>query len=339
MGAGIKKMLLRVCDRLALFPLFNIFTQNRAAVFMIHHFGEAGRQDYRSLGADTLEQCLRYVVDHGYRALPLSDFVDSLLQRRNLYKSVVFTVDDGYNDFLQHGFPVFSKYKVPVAVFITTDFIEGKFSFWWDNVRRIVYETKLSKIEIRIGNKVIAGNSGTESEKEKILHRIIEHIKYLPRDKIPGILSDLGRTCGIGEVQIDNDALTWAQIHELADQGVEFYPHTCTHPILSQCPDSAIQEEIFEPKKIISSYLQKPADVFCYPNGRYGDFDGRVIGALKKAGYIAAFTSEEGFDRSNGLLDMYQLHRYALFNDTLRFKQIVSGFESLKTHVRRCIKN
>lgn len=338
MGVRLKKKLLSICDRFSLFPLFNLFTRNRAAVFMLHHFGAAGIEDYRSLRADTLERCLRYIVDHGYHALPLSEFVNGLLQRRNLYKSVVFTVDDGYRDFLQHGYPVFAKYRIPVAVFITTGFVDGKFSFWWDNVRRILDQTPLPRIEIKIGDKVISGNSGTVPDKEAILHRIIEQMKYLPASEIPGVLSDLGRSCGIESYQTDNDALSWPQIKDLAGQGVEFYPHTSTHPILSQCPEPVIRKEISEPKETISACLKKPADIFCYPNGRYGDFDHRVIKALRASGYLAAFSSEEGFDRSDGSPDMFKLHRYALFNDVLRFKQIVSGLEAFKTDMARCVK-
>jgi len=300
---------------------------------MLHHFCESGVPDHRSLPADTLEKLLKYLVLNGYKALSLSEFVNALLEKQCLYKSVVFTVDDGYRDFLQYGFPVFLKYKIPVAVFITTHFIDGKFNFWWDTIREIVYQTELSKIEVRIGNKVIAGNSGTELEKEDILHRIIEHSKSLSRNQIDTVISDLSMVCGVSSIQRRQYALSWEEIIELESQGVEFYPHTCTHPILSQLSDSQVEKEIIESKETISACLKKPSNIFCYPNGRYGDFDPRAIETLRKSGYIAAFTSEEGFEFTTGTPDMYQLPRYALSDDVTRFKQIISGLEALKARI------
>lgn len=334
MRAGVKDILLKSFNKIEAFSLFHRFTRDRAAVFMLHHFCGPGEKDYRSLSADTLEYCLRYIVRHGYKTLPLSEFVSALDRKQSLHKTVVFTVDDGYRDFLQYGFPVFSRYGIPVAVFITTGFIDGTFSFWWDDIRQMVYQTEQTRIEVTVGGRHIRGDSATDQDKEALLHQIVEQTKKLPREEIGGVISDFARITGCGGIKERQDALSWTEINALAAEGVEFYPHTCTHPILSRCSDAQVRTEIFDSKETISTKLNAPANIFCYPNGRREDFDHRTINALISAGYIAAFTSEEGFDIAGGAPDMYQLHRYALSNDVTRFKQVISGLEALKTAVR-----
>ena len=202
-------------------------------------------------------------------------------------------------------------------------------------MREIVHQTELSEIEIGIGDKTISGSSATELEKEAMLHRIIEQSKHLPETQIYKAISDLGRLCGTSEFQTKQEALSWNDIMTLAAEGVEFYPHTCAHPILSHCSDAQVRKEIVESRETISNHLQRPANIFCYPNGRYDDFDSRTIEELKKAGYLAAFTSEEGFDASDGTPDMHRLHRFALSSDLIRFKKIISGLEAM---IDRCRK-
>jgi peptidoglycan/xylan/chitin deacetylase (PgdA/CDA1 family) len=329
----MKKQLLKLCEQLNLFPLFNVFTRNRAAVFVMHHFCESGARDLRSLPADILEECLNYVISNGYRAISLSEYVSSLISREKLHKAVVFTVDDGYSDFLHFGFPVFSKYNVPVAVFITTHFVDGKTRFWWDNIREIVEQCKFSEIELELGGTTTSYKLWTNIEKEQSIHSIIEKFKTVSTEEIPYLTNKLISACGINEFEGKHNALSWDEVMGLQKKGVEFHPHTSKHPILIHCSDEEIENEVCEPKETICSRLQGPADIFCYPNGRLCDFDERTVEALKRAGYVAAFTAEEGFNGPRS--DMFRLCRYGFPQDVLAFKGIVSGLESLKYLIRR----
>jgi peptidoglycan/xylan/chitin deacetylase (PgdA/CDA1 family) len=329
----MKKPLLMLCERLNLFPLFNPFTRNKATVFMIHHFCESGVRDLRSLPADILEECLHYLVSSGYRTMSLSEYVNSLTSRQDLYKAVVFTVDDGYSDFLHFGFPVFSKYNVPVAVFISTHFVDGKTRFWWDNVREIVEQCNLSEIELKLDGTTTSYKLRTDIEKEQSIHSLVEKFKTLPGEERPDLINALISAFGISELKGKHNALSWDEIIELQKKGVEFYPHTITHPVLRDCSDSEIECEVCEPKESIGCRLQRPADIFCYPNGRFCDFDERSVEALKRAGYIAAFTAEEGFNRPGS--DMFRLCRYGFPQDFLTFRRIVSGLESFTCAARK----
>ena len=128
--------------------------------------------------------------------------------------------------------------------------------------------------------------------------------------------------------------LTWEQIREMKEQGMEFLPHTRTHPILAHCTNERMREEIGGSKRRIEAHLGTTADIFCYPNGKQGDFDDAVIAVLKEEGCRAAFTAEEGHDHTQKTVDAFRLKRYPFPDDLCRFKQLVSGMEGLKNIVR-----
>jgi peptidoglycan/xylan/chitin deacetylase (PgdA/CDA1 family) len=85
--------------------------------------------------------------------------------------------------------------------------------------------------------------------------------------------------------------LGWDAIMEMKGNGVVFGSHTKTHPFLSRLSTEEIEDEVSGSKKALEDRLDLPVDFFCYP---YGDYDGRVVAALKKAGYLGAATTKRG---------------------------------------------
>lgn len=71
---------------------------------------------------------------------------------------------------------------------------------------------------------------------------------------------------------------TMAQLTELAFMGCILGWHTWSHPHLIQLSDDDLKREVEPPF---------PMDWFCYP---YGEFDNRVIEAVKEAGFKYAHT-------------------------------------------------
>jgi peptidoglycan/xylan/chitin deacetylase (PgdA/CDA1 family) len=74
--------------------------------------------------------------------------------------------------------------------------------------------------------------------------------------------------------------------------GWEIDSHTLTHPDLTSLPDGDLRRELRVSRARIMRLLGQPASFFCYPSGRY---DGRVIRAVRDAGYLAATTTASGY--------------------------------------------
>jgi len=86
-------------------------------------------------------------------------------------------------------------------------------------------------------------------------------------------------------------ALTPDMVRELIDDGWEIDSHTASHPLLTQVSDSQLRRELVESRRILQEEFGVPANFFCYPGG---DFDARVIAAVKAAGYLGAETVYPG---------------------------------------------
>jgi len=84
--------------------------------------------------------------------------------------------------------------------------------------------------------------------------------------------------------------LTWAQLRELISNGFEVGSHTVTHPRLTTVENLA--DEVAASRWTIEHELGIAIDVFSYP---YGDYDERVIDAVREAGYRVAVTIEPGY--------------------------------------------
>lgn len=81
------------------------------------------------------------------------------------------------------------------------------------------------------------------------------------------------------------DFLTWTQIKEMSDGGMTISSHTLDHPHLSSLNDDQLRSELADSKKILEEKIGLAVDLLAYPGGDYNE---RVIGFAKEAGYRAA---------------------------------------------------
>jgi peptidoglycan/xylan/chitin deacetylase (PgdA/CDA1 family) len=107
------------------------------------------------------------------------------------------------------------------------------------------------------------------------------------------------------------EPLPWREAAEMAASGlVTFGSHTHTHVILSRCDPARAAAELTTSRRIIENRLGRPCDLFCYPNGRRGDFNDTTRELLKAQGFSGALTTVYGKNRPDA--DPYTLRRYNL---------------------------
>jgi peptidoglycan/xylan/chitin deacetylase (PgdA/CDA1 family) len=105
--------------------------------------------------------------------------------------------------------------------------------------------------------------------------------------------------------------LDWAQLDELKQTGTEIGAHTISHGFLTQYSDAQLQTELRLPKEELEQRLGAAVPSFAYPQG---DYDPRVVRAVRRAGYATATTVDQGraTPRSNPLI----LPRLLVSNNT-----------------------
>jgi peptidoglycan/xylan/chitin deacetylase (PgdA/CDA1 family) len=115
--------------------------------------------------------------------------------------------------------------------------------------------------------------------------------------------ADGGRPLAVPELAADAEArpdllatMTWDQLREAAERGVEIGGHAVSHPHLTRLSDEELDRELVDSKQRIEDELGRPARLLAYP---YGEHDGRVQDAVRRAGYAAAFAQWPGSSLRN----------------------------------------
>jgi len=110
----------------------------RVNMFIYHRFGEP---QYASTNIDpkVFAAQLKYLVDQQIPVLPLDDVVSRLRQGQSLPEhAVVLTVDDAFDSFLDVAFPLLSRYRFPVTLFVNTDSVGQRGYLDWSQLRFLV---------------------------------------------------------------------------------------------------------------------------------------------------------------------------------------------------------
>ncbi|MGH9861128.1 MAG: polysaccharide deacetylase family protein [Candidatus Acidiferrales bacterium] len=84
--------------------------------------------------------------------------------------------------------------------------------------------------------------------------------------------------------------MTWDQVKELADAGIEFGSHTVNHPDLTQLAPTHLERELADSRREIEQRSGRTVAHFCYP---YGKWNGAVRDATLRH-YRSACTTIAG---------------------------------------------
>jgi peptidoglycan/xylan/chitin deacetylase (PgdA/CDA1 family) len=117
----------------------------------------------------------------------------------------------------------------------------------------------------------------------------------------------------------DVSFLTWPQLKQLEQDGVEIGSHTVHHAELPGLSDPAALQELIQSRRALEAHLDHPVQWFAYPAGR---FDARSGTLVRQAGYVLAATTEAG--STQDARQPFALHRYEVLDTTG-----VSGLVSL----------
>jgi peptidoglycan/xylan/chitin deacetylase (PgdA/CDA1 family) len=85
--------------------------------------------------------------------------------------------------------------------------------------------------------------------------------------------------------------MNWEQLRDLAGRGHEVGSHSLSHPLLPTVGDAELERESAGSRARLEAQLGVSCESFCYPNG---DCDGRVVAAVRRAGYARAVTTAWG---------------------------------------------
>jgi peptidoglycan/xylan/chitin deacetylase (PgdA/CDA1 family) len=134
-----------------------------------------------------------------------------------------------------------------------------------------------------------------------------------------GWVADAGRNAAGAPL---DRMLTWAQIRELAADGVEIGAHSHSHPQLDQLPDAALCTELRLGRTLLEDHIDAPVHTLAYP---FGYSSPRVRLAARAAGYRCAASVRNL--RAKPTDDLFMLPRLTVRRATgqAEFAALVTG--------------
>ena len=91
-----------------------------------------------TVDSDIFDSQMKYLVDNGYHTISAQDLVDALQTHTKLPdKSIMVTIDDGYDDAYTYGFMIAKKYKIIMNFMIPTGLINQPGYMNWDHLKEM----------------------------------------------------------------------------------------------------------------------------------------------------------------------------------------------------------
>jgi peptidoglycan/xylan/chitin deacetylase (PgdA/CDA1 family) len=289
-------------------------------ILMYHRFSDR---------AALARQCAH--IRRHYNPVSMAAVAEWLYAGRSLPPyALAVTVDDGYRDFQEAGYPVFAEYGIPATVFLVTDFLDCKSWLWFDRLLYIFRNATVSEASVRLpGGSILRFKLESAASRRaagRHLADLAVALNSADRRALIGELPQLLEAEMPEQAPPEYAPLSWDAVRLLAASGVEFGAHTKTHPILSSLTDAEeLREETAGSKARIESELDRPVLHFCYPNGKMRDIGPAAAEAVRAAGMRTAVTAEPGLNDVHR--DAFLLHRIGAdpSQDAMYFARYVAG--------------
>lgn len=106
-------------------------------ILCYHRFGN--KRDKMVVTPETFASQMAYLRDNGYRVIPLASLLPFLRGEAPLpQRSVVITIDDGYQSSHDIAYPILKKFGFPATIFAYSDFMGTRDGMSWEEARRMV---------------------------------------------------------------------------------------------------------------------------------------------------------------------------------------------------------
>lgn len=111
-------------------------------VLAYHHFSKSNSRKKMVVGAKKFDSQMRYLKNHGFHAINLNQFIEYLNFGQIPEKSVILTLDDGWQSAYSIAYPIFKKYGFSAVLYIPTNSIQEKGGrlLGWDQIRKMVQD-------------------------------------------------------------------------------------------------------------------------------------------------------------------------------------------------------
>jgi peptidoglycan/xylan/chitin deacetylase (PgdA/CDA1 family) len=243
---------------------------------------------YLEVTTKFLEEVILWFRDRGYAFYSMEDLPGKALKNKQPF--VIFTFDDGFRDNLLLALPILQKYRVPMTLYITTDFPDHKAILWWNVVEEVILAREA--LSFSWSGRPLEYRCSTREEKNETFGKVHSLIQEGTEWSVRERAIEFCRIFGIDPFgSVTSLSLSWDEIREMGKtDGVLLGAHTLSHPVLSQLPEKEASEEICGSKQRIEQETGLTISHFAYPFGGITEAAAREYELAKACGFRTAVT-------------------------------------------------
>ncbi len=291
-------------------------------ILMYHGVSVASRpqwvgEHYKHLPVDTFAAQLRQLRQLR-TVLPLSQLIEGLRSGEDLSNTAAITFDDGYRNNVTRAAPVLADLGLPASFFLSTGYIGVDRWMWTDRLERAIGMAPGAEVTI----PVLGRRTSLHADRARLsaLRRLKEKLKTTMPEIIEWQVAEIEAVLGVPSGPPEGDArfMSWGEAGQLASAGFEIGPHSVNHPILARVGVARANKEILTSRDQIVAQLGACLPVFCYPNGRWGDYSAEVMEICRNH-FRAALSTNRGPAQ---LDDLYELRRLGAPSDASESRMI-----------------
>src|SRR3954470_4588332 len=212
--------------------------------------------------AAQFERELRF-LRRNFDVIPLGRLIDALaVAPAATAGKVALTFDDGLRNNVTIAYPLLKRLGLPATFYVCPQLAETGEWLWNHEMRQRLKRLDAPALSRRTS---MVGGSGAERE------AVITWMKTLPlaerRRAEAQVRAATPSFLPTAEEHDEFDIAGWKDLHSLDPKIITIGSHTLSHPILPSLPPEDLELEVGGSRRELEDRLQRPVDLFAYPNG------------------------------------------------------------------------
>jgi peptidoglycan/xylan/chitin deacetylase (PgdA/CDA1 family) len=275
--------------------------QPRAVVLMYHRVAEGVVDPFSLCVSPHNFQAQLDVLTERYRVLRLEDILARLQEGNLPSRAVAITFDDGYADNAHAAADLLARSETPATVFVTSGYLNGKREYWWDELVRLVFESRSDPSLWVAEDPELSSACQPGAGKEEIIRQLQPLLRGQSPDRLDATLARIAVRAGLERiVRETHRPMSAAECAALANGGlVTIGAHTIHHAWLSALSEADQQKELRESKRALEEITGAPVRTMAYPYGRKESVSSQTLGLVRDAGFTAACANERGLVKAD----------------------------------------
>ncbi len=318
-----------------LFALSSRACAKRLNILCYHGFSVEDEHLFRPslfMTGQVFERRLQWLSRNGFRVLGLAEGLERLADGTLEPRSVVITIDDGFQSIGSVAVPLLERYRFPATVYVTTYYVVNRNPIFRLVVQYMFWKSGSPETET---SDLVPAEHRSEAPLDTPIWRLIDYgERALDEPGRVELARELGGRIGVDYAEIvRRGGLTLLgddAIRRLARAGYDIQLHTHRHRLPTD--ETELTLEIEENRAILTELSGRPADHLCYPSGIW---DAAQWAALERAGVVSATTCDPGMNDAG--VPALGLKRVLDRDDLpqIEFEAELCGFKAVARELRR----